>query len=125
MTYRLLSADLVDAIHDSILSAGDLRGRAGDKSLDAALARVDNRLAYGLISDIFDLAAANTVAIARGQCFNDGNKRTAFQCMDICLDLNGRQAVWDVEAVGDMIVRVAQGGVDEADLAEWLRTRMV
>lgn len=44
--------------------------------------------------------------------------------MDTCLARNGRQAIMDREAVGDMIVRVAQGNVDEADLAEWLRTRL-
>lgn len=121
MTYRLLTAALVDAIHEAILNPGELAGRAMDKSLDAALARVTNRLAYGMITDVFDLASAYAVAIARGHCFNDGNKRTAFQAMDVCLDLHGVQISWAAEAVGAMIIRAARGDVDEMDLAEWLR----
>lgn len=121
MTYVLLSPDLVEAIHDAVLNPGELPGRARDKSLEGALGRVDNRLAYGLIADVFDLAAAYALAIAQGHCFNDGNKRTAHQAMDVCLDLNGIQITWATEAVGQTIIRAAQGQMDEADLAHWLR----
>ena len=57
--------------------------------LKAALSRVDNRLKYGLIDDIYSLAASYAAAISQAHCFNDGNKRTAFQVMDLILDLNG------------------------------------
>ena len=123
MTWALLTVDLVEAIHDAVLNPGDLPGRAGDKSLDGALARVDNRIAYGLVSDVFDLAAAYATAIAQGHCFNDGNKRTAHQAMDACLDLNGVQIGWDSVAQGDQIIRLAQGLIDEAGFAGWLRDR--
>ena len=121
MTFRLLAPDLVEAIHDAILNVGELPGRARDKSLESALARVTNRLVYSLITDVFDLAAAIAVAIARGHCFNDGNKRTAFQTMDVCLDLHGLRIAWKTADVADMIIRAAQGLVDEPTLAEWLR----
>ena len=52
---------------------------------------------------------------------NDGNKRTAFQVMDLILDLNGINAIWDVEAVGQKIVLLSQSKLDETDLAQWLR----
>ena len=123
MTFRLLAPDVVEALHDAVLNPAELRGRALDKSLEGALARVDNRLAYGLIVDAFDLAAAYAVAIAQGHCFNDGNKRTAHQAMDACLDLNGIQMVWDTEAVGQAIIRAAQRRMDEGELADWLRER--
>ncbi|MGR3342505.1 MAG: type II toxin-antitoxin system death-on-curing family toxin [Paracoccaceae bacterium] len=122
MTYQLLSAEMVELIHDEVLNPGELPGRALDKSLDGALARVDNRLAYGMITDVFALAAAYAVVIATGHCFNDGNKRTAHQSMDVCLDLNGVEIAWNVKDVGDLIIRVAQGLVDEDELAGWLRT---
>ncbi|MDJ1008496.1 MAG: type II toxin-antitoxin system death-on-curing family toxin [Paracoccaceae bacterium] len=121
---RLLSAELVEAIHDAVLNPGELTGRARDKSLEAALARVENRLAYGMVADAFDLAAAYAMAIARGHCFNDANKRTAHQSMDVCLDLNGIEIAWSAEEVGPMIIRCAQGVVEDGDLAEWLRERM-
>lgn len=123
MTYVLLSPDMVEALHDSVLNPGELPGRARDKSLDAALARVENRLAYGLVGDIFDLAAAYAMAVARGHCFNDGNKRTAFRTMNAALRLNGVHLTWNTEEVGQIIIRYAQGLMEDGDLADWLRDK--
>ncbi len=122
--FVLLDARLVEALHDLVLNPGELQGKARDKSLESALARVDNRLAYGMIGDVYDLAAAYAVAVATGHCFNDGNKRTAHQVMDTCLDLNGIEIAWTVEEIGPLIVDVAQGRVSEGELADWLRNRM-
>jgi death on curing protein len=123
MNFHLLSPEWVEAIHDAILNPGELPGRARDKSLEAALARVDNRLAYGMINDVFDLAAAYAVAIARGHCFNDGNKRTAYRSMHICLDLNGITIAWNTVEVGQTIIRCAMGQMADGDLADWLRAK--
>jgi death on curing protein len=123
MSFQTLSVALVEAIHDAVLNPGELPGRALDKSLEGALARVDNRLAYGMIDDVFDLAAAYAIAISQGHCFNDGNKRTAHQAMDVCLDLNGIQITWSAEDIGQTIIRAAQRQLDEVSLAHWLRQR--
>jgi death on curing protein len=123
MNLRLLSPELVEAIHDAILNPGELPGRAKDKSLESALARVDNRLAYGMVADAFDLAAAYAMAIARGHCFNDGNKRTAYRTMHVCLDLHGITVAWETEEIGQIIIRCAQGMMADGDLADWLRMR--
>lgn len=123
MSYLLLSAELVESIHDVVLNPGELAGRALDKSLEGALSRVDNRLVYGMINDVFDLAAAYATAVATGHCFNDANKRTAHQCMDVCLDLNGVEITWDTVEAGDKIILLAQRIIDEDHLAEWLRSK--
>jgi death on curing protein len=123
MEFVTLTPDMVEAIHDAVLNPGELTGRALDKSLEGALSRVDNRLAYGMVDDAFDLAAAYAVAISQGHCFNDANKRTAHQSMDTCLDLNGIQIGWTAEDIGPVIIRVAQRLMDEGELAAWLRTR--
>lgn len=123
MTFTLLGADIVEALHDSILNPGELPGRARDKSLEGTLARVDNRLIYGLIGDIFDLAAAYATAIATGHCFNDGNKRTAFDAMNFCLELNGVELDWQVEDAGNRIIALAHGLIGEEAIAEWLRDK--
>jgi death-on-curing protein len=120
--YLLLSVASVELIHSRVLYPGELQGRAGDKSLDGALARVENRLAFGLVDDVFDLAAAYAAAISQGHCFNDGNKRTAFRAMDVLLDLHGVAIDWEIEGVGDRMVRLAQRKLDEGELADWLRT---
>ena len=119
--FRLLSPGLVELIHDEVLNPDELSGRTRDKSLERALLRVDNRLAFGMIEDAFALAAFYAEAIAQGHCFNHGNKRTAHQSMDVCLDLNGIAITWNVADVADRIILLAQGKLATDDLAEWLR----
>jgi death-on-curing protein len=123
VSFALLTPEIVEAIHDAVLNPGELAGRARDKSLEGALARVDNRLAYGLIHDAFDLAAAYAAAIAQGHCFNDANKRTAFRSMQTVMEMNGFDPDWDTEETGQWIIRVAQRQAGEAELADWLRTK--
>jgi death on curing protein len=122
MNWRLLTAAQVDTIHDDVLNPGELPGRAKDKSLDGVLARVENRLAYGMFGDVFDLAACYAVVIAAGHRFDDANKRTAFRSMNAILGLNGAPMVWEGTEVGELVIRAAQGLLDEADLAAWLRS---
>lgn len=121
MNFVFLTAETVEAIHDAVLNPGELQGRAMGKSLESALARVDNRILYGLVGDVFDLAALYALAIARGHCFNDANKRTAHQAMDVCLALNGVEMVWNHEDIGQQIIALAQGLIDDGHLADWLR----
>ena len=121
MSFILLSVDHIIAIHDEVLELHELQGMARDKSLEGALSKVDNRLKYGLMEDIYSLAASYAVAVSQAHCFNDGNKRTAFQVMDLILDLNAINAIWGAEAVRQRIVLLPQSKLDEADLAQWLR----
>ena len=116
--WLLPSAELVEIIHDAVLNPGEL----SRKSLEGALARVENRLAYGMIGDIFDLAAAYAMAAAQGHCFNDANKRTAYRTMQVVLDMNGaREPDVAEDVIGQKIIALAQGLIDDGDLAEWLR----
>ena len=95
---------------------------AGDKSLEGAHCQEwTTGSSMASVEDIYSLAASYATAISQAHCFNDGNKRTAFQVMDLILDLNGINATWDVEAVGQKIVLLSQSKLDEADLAQWLR----
>jgi death-on-curing protein len=121
MNLRFLTPDLVRAIHDRVLNPGELTGEAKDKSLEGALSLVDNRIAYGMIVDVFDLAATYAMAISTGHCFNDGNKRTAYHAMETCLDINGVTIAWDMLEIGPRIIALAQGKLEAEDLADWLR----
>ena len=123
MNFHLLSPDIVETIHDDVLNLGELVGVALDKSLDGALARVEQRLAYGMIKDMFELAAAYGVVISTGHCFNDGNKRTAFRSMQVCLELHGMRLDFAAMETGQIIISAAQGFTDEAELANWLRAK--
>ena len=121
MRFVLLGSASVELLHEQIIHANELQGRSADKSLESTIARVNNRLAYGLIDDVFDLAASYAAAIAQGHCFRDANKRTAFQVMDVVLDLNGVHLNWRTEEVGDKIIELAQSTIAESDFAGWLR----
>lgn len=121
MQLTLIAAEAVVQIHDLVLNPAELKGMAGNKSIEAVMARVENRLAYGLIGDAYDLAATYAVVISRGHVFNDANKRTAYTIMELCLFQNDIQLDLDVIAAADKIIQVAQGMVDEIELAKWLR----
>ena len=124
MEFRLLTTDEVIVVHDAVLNPGELQGMAGDKSLDGALGRVEMRISYGTISDAYDLAAMYAVAISQAHVFNDANKRTAHACMKLSLKMNGIKLMVPVQEIGDKIIQVAQGNVDETDLAQWLREQI-
>lgn len=124
MEYLLPSAELVEEIHDIVLNPGELSGRARDKSLEGALARVENRLAYGMIDDVYALAAAYAMAIAQAHCVNGANERTAYRVMQVVLDWNGGiEPDVPEDVMGQQIIALAQGHIDDGQLAEWLRAR--
>ena len=123
MTFVLLSVEHVITIHDHVLYSHELQGMAGGKFLDGALAPVENRLNFGLIEDVFALGASYAAAISQAHCFNDGNKRTAFQVMDLVFDLNGVQITWNTEVIGQQVILLAQSRLDEIDFADWLRAQ--
>ncbi|MDH3762546.1 MAG: type II toxin-antitoxin system death-on-curing family toxin [Gammaproteobacteria bacterium] len=120
---KFLSQMDVIEIHDLVISRNELQGMAGDKSLEAVIARIGNRMSFGMINDEFDLAACYACFLAVGHVFNDANKRTAFACMDVCLSLNDIELIYDHQEVGDLVVKVAQGIVDEIELSAWLRAQ--
>ena len=118
---KYLSPEKVVAMHEQIVGSDELRGMARNKLIESVLARIDNRIVYGLIEDVFELAACYACCIAVGNAFNDGNKRTALKAMDTCLTINGIELDFDTVETGDMIIKAAQGIVDEKELADWLR----
>jgi len=118
-----LSAEEVIEIHDAVIEPNEIQGLAANKSIHAIIARIDNRIVYGLMQDKFELAACYACYIAVGYAFHDANKRTAFAAMDICLALNNVTLDYEAEEIGDMLVKAAQGIIDESELAQWLRSK--
>ena len=116
-----LDEAVVWAVHESQLA--EHGGPAGIRDaglLASALDRPKNLAAYGE-PDAADCAAAYAFGIARNHPFIDGNKRTAFVCMELFLALNGVQlTAGDAECV--LTTRAfAAGDMEEAALAAWLR----
>ena len=123
--YCYLTSDQVIAIHKRVILPNELQGMARNKSIGAVLGQIENRLAYGLIGDAFDLAACCLCYIAIGHCFHDANKRTAHTSMQVVLTLNEIVIEYDVEQMGDKIIAAAQGVIEEDELAVFLRTLVV
>ncbi len=125
MDWQLFRAEDVIAIHDAVLNPGELQGMAGDKSPEGALGRVDFRIQYGMVNDVYDLAAMYAVAISQAHVFNDANKRTAHATMEFCLIQHGLTIPFVTDEIGDSIIKVAQGQLDEIELAAWLRKQPI
>lgn len=119
--FVLLDTAGVIAIHERVVLPNELQGMARDKSLDAVLERVHNRLNYGFIHDAFDLAACYGAFIGKGHCFNDANKRTAATSVFISLHLNGIEAAFKDNALGDWIIDLVTNRRTEDEFADWLR----
>lgn len=111
----------VISIHDQVILSHELQGVAHHKSVESVIARIENRIHYGMISDVFELAACYATYIGVAHCFNDANKRTAFMSMDVVLRLNDIHLVYDTTAIGDIMIEVAQGNIDEDQLTHFLR----
>lgn len=109
-------------LHDeSLAEHGGAAGLRNEGLLDSALARPVNLALYET-PDFARLAASYGVALAKNHAFVDGNKRAAFLSMGLFLGANGyRLAATQVEATLAMMA-VAAGTMDEAALANWIRT---
>lgn len=120
--FNVPGVNQVMAIHDSIIGPNELQGLAKDKSLDAVLGRIHNRLQYGFISDVYDLSACYGAFIARGHCFNDANKRTAAATLFFILRVNNISLRFPDNSLGNWIIEIAADKKSEIELAAWLRS---
>lgn len=122
---HIINADQVIVIHDKVINDHEIQGLAPDKSIHAVIDRVRNRIDYGMIKDVYDLAACYACYIAIGHAFNDANKRTAFRTMMVVLQLNDISIEFETIEAGDMIRGVVIGRVNEFGMADWIRRKAV
>lgn len=122
-----ISRELALAVHDRQLAEhGGSAGIRDEALLESALARPQQRYAYGdPPPDLADLAASLAFGLARNHPFVDGNKRTAHVAYRVFLELNDAGLKADGEDKYVAMIRVAEGSLDEADFAAWLRERIV
>ncbi len=75
---RHISPEELIALHDANINRyGGLPGMSDPGRAEAIIGRVQARVAYEEITDLFEVSATYLVATARGHIFNDANKRTA------------------------------------------------
>jgi len=109
--------------HRLIALFGGLGGGTRDENLlQVALARPLNKWHYDHPRpDLFALAAAYAFAIARGDVFVDGNKRTGHAVAAVFLANNGIDHAPAEEEVVAVMVGLADGALSEAEMAVWFR----
>lgn len=120
-----IEESVVWAVHEAQLA--EHGGSAGVRDaglLASALARPLNLVAYGA-PDAAALAAAYGFGIARNHPFIDGNKRTAFVCVELFLVLNNYILQADDANCVSTMLALAAGELPEADFASWLRTNTI
>lgn len=116
----LTSKDVI-TIHDRMISTyGGLAGYSDTGRIESMVTRILNRHVYEGEHDVYVLAAAYLLAIARGHCFNDANKRTAFASAMLFLRRNGILVRFSGKHE-DLTVRAAKGEMDVWGIADTLR----
>jgi death-on-curing protein len=116
-----IEAELVVAIHDrQLVEHGGAEGLRDEASLQSALARPLNHLAYAG-ADIIELAAKYTTGIVRDHPFVDGNKRTGFVVGVLFLELNGYRFTASEAAAAQAVFELAAGALDDAGWCGFLR----
>lgn len=123
---KWLMSQAVSHIHGLLLTDhGGPTGVRDESLLQSALSRPINKFAYEADCSLYDLAAAYAFGIAKNHPFIDGNKRTAFVCAALFLEINGF-TVNALEADTVIIMEsLAAGTIDEAQLADWFRSNSV
>ena len=121
MNWRWIERRALELLHDESLAVhGGSSGLRDEGLLESALARPLNLAANGN-PEVWELAAAYGVGLAKNHAFVDGNKRVAFLAVGMFLTLNGyRLTAPQVDATLTMLA-VAAGQMDEAAFARWLR----
>lgn len=120
---KWLKHNVVSHMHNLLLAEhGGPGGTRDDSLLKSALDRPKNKFGYEAKCTLHDLAAAYTFGIARNHPFIDGNKRTAFVCGALFLELNGFTVTASEPDTVVTMEAVAAGTIDELQLAEWYRS---
>jgi death-on-curing protein len=122
-----LTLDEVLGIHaDQIRVYGGVSGLRDLELLRSAIAMPETTFdGEYLHSSVFEMAAAYLFHLARNHPFVDGNKRTALMCALVFLGLNGEWLRADPDDLYPLVVGVAAGEVDKAEVSVFLRRHCV
>lgn len=121
MSWRFLIRRAVEAMHaEQLRRHGGAYGIRDENILESALARAENKAAYGEPT-VHELAAAYLFGIARNHAFVDGNKRTAIVAAGAFLSINGYALTADNGTLYEFVMGIAAGDIDEEGAAAFFR----
>jgi death on curing protein len=125
MSWDFLSRQLVEAMHrEQLRRHGGADGLRDPGALESALARAENKAAYGC-EDICELAAAYLFGLAKNHAFVDGNKRIAIVSAGVFLMSNGFMLETDDAKLYAFVLGVAAGEIDEDGATRFFRDHVV
>lgn len=125
MSPLFLSRRVVEAMHaEQLRRHGGAQGLRDENALESALARAENKAAYGEPT-IIELAAAYLFGIARNHAFVDGSKRAAIVAAGTFLAVNGYELTADDGALYLFVMSVAAGEIDEAGATAFFRDHTI
>lgn len=124
MTLKFLSLAEVLAIHqDQIARYG---GAAGIRDIDLLKSALGMPPAtYGgefLHTNIYEMAASYLFHLVKNHPFIDGNKRVGAVAALVFLSLNGFECHAPQDDFADMVLAVARGDVDKAQVSVFIRS---
>lgn len=105
-----------------IQATGGALGLRDEGLLRSALARP--RMTFGgkdLYSSLFEKVAVLGYSLIKNHPFVDGNKRVAFEAIDITLRMNGYRISASLDKKYKFVLDIAQGKIDEIEIADWLK----
>lgn len=111
-------------IHRRVVEeTGGTQGVRDEGLLRSALARpLASFGGQDLYPTVFEKAAALFESLTRNHPFLDGNKRVAWECLDLTLELNGYHLTSTHDENFNLVMRVIEHKVTVQDVADWLRT---
>lgn len=125
--WRWISLPATLAIHDAQIA--EHGGPPGVRDIDlliSALERPRNLAAYSPQNiEAHKLAAAYAWGIARNHPFIDGNKRTAYVVSFLFLSLHGIGITASRTERVRIFQNLAEGGLDQNELADWFREHSI
>lgn len=117
---RWLLSSVVLSVHSMLLEEhGGPTGIRDQDMFASALDRPKNKFLYEPDCTLFQLAAAYSFGIAKNHPFIDGNKRTAFLCGTLFLELNDISFTASEASSVIAFQNLADSSIDENALAQW------
>lgn len=122
MDIKYLTIEQVLSIHLQILqNTQEDKELSPYMSLESALNRIDDHIYYTGLNDVYEIAALYAIAIAKGHCFNNGNKRTGMVSMIVFLFINNILLHADNRDIEEVMVDVVEDRIKQKELAEWIK----
>jgi len=117
----LAPTDVLGLHEMQIAEIGGAAGIRDAGGIEANVARPQHHFHLGGVSDVHHLAAIYAAAFATTQHFIDGNKRTAFACALLFLELNGWTPAADPLEAAEKTLELANKRLTAEQYGEWLK----